>query len=47
MDSLEEEETPMPCSLSGAMYCLNKSYEEVLGDYTMLHEEQAAPDLYA
>ena len=37
----------MPCSFSGPMYCLTKSYEEVLDDYTMLHEKQAAPDLYA
>ena len=29
------------------MYYLNKSYEEVLDNYTMLHEKQAAPDLYA
>ena len=29
------------------MYCLTKSYEEVLDDNTMLHEKQAAPDLYA
>ena len=45
--SLEEEEAPMPCSLSGPMYYLGKSYEEVLDNYTMLHEKQAAPDLYA
>ena len=29
------------------MYYLNKSYEEVLDDYTIFHEKQAAPDLYA
>ena len=29
------------------MYYLTKSYEEVLDDYTILHEKQAAPDLYA
>ena len=46
-DSPEEEDAPMPCSFSGPMYCLTKSYEEVLDDYTMLHEKQAAPDLYA
>ena len=43
----EEEETSMSYSFSGPMYYLRKSYEEVLGDYTMLHEKQAAPDLYA
>jgi hypothetical protein len=37
----------MPCSFSGPVYCLTKSYEEVLDDYTTLHEKQAAPDLYA
>jgi hypothetical protein len=37
----------MPCSLSGPMYYLSKSYEEVLDHYTTLHEKQAAPDLYA
>ena len=31
----------------GPMYYLNKSYEEVLDNYTILHEKQAAPDLYA
>ena len=46
-DSLEEQKIPMPCLCSGPMYYLNKSYEEVLDDYTMLHEMQAAPDLYA
>jgi hypothetical protein len=37
----------MPCSLSGPMYYLAKSYEEVLDHYTTLYERQAAPDLYA
>ena len=41
--SLEEEEAPMPCSFSGPMYYLSKSYEEVLDNYTTLHEKQAAP----
>ena len=45
--SPDEEDVPMPCSFSGPMYYLNKSYEEVLDNYTMLHEKQAAPDLYA
>ena len=45
-DSLQEEKTPMPCLFSGPMYYLRKSYEKVLDDYTMLHEKQAAPDLY-
>ena len=45
--SPEEEDASMSYSFSGPMYYLNKSYEEVLDNYTILHEKQAAPDLYA
>ena len=41
--SPEEEDAPMPCLFSGPMYYLSKSYEEVLDNYTTLHEKQAAP----
>ena len=37
--SPEEKETPMPCSFTGPMYFLSKPYEEVLEDYTILHEK--------
>ena len=37
----------MPCSFTGPMYYLSKPYEEVLEDYTKMHEKQAAPDWYA
>ena len=45
--SPEEEETPMPCSFTGPMYYLSKPYQEVLDDYTKMHERQSAPDWYA
>ena len=41
--SPEEEETPMPCSFTGPMYYLSKPYQEVLDDYTKMHERQLAP----
>jgi hypothetical protein len=34
----------MPCAFYEAMYCLTKSYEEVLDDYTMLHELLMEPE---
>ena len=37
----------MPCSFTRPMYYLSKPYEEVLEDYTKMHEKQAAPDWYA
>jgi hypothetical protein len=37
----------MPCSFSGPIYYLSKPYQEVLDDYTKMHERQSAPDWYA
>jgi hypothetical protein len=36
----------MLCSFSGPMFYMSKSYEEVVDDYTTLHEKQAAPTWY-
>ena len=41
---VEELETDIPCSFSGPLYYLSKSYEEVLQDYKDMFESHVAED---